>query len=652
MFASRWRWNATRALALLRFAKGKRVPPQIQRMRAEDLLASVFPAATACQDNHQGETLYLEPPDHPLVNETIRDCLTEAMDIDGLTAILHRMESGSLQCVAIDTPAPSVFCHEILNANPYAYLDDAPLEERRARAVEMRRTLPPELAGQLGALDPDAIAEVAAEAWPVVRDADELHDALLTLLWIPDSEIPEAWREFLPILLKENRCVVRKGGYLPAERIAEFKMLDIVRGWMESTGPTTADQLATRLQLSADDVHGALLELENEGQVLRGKFRGSAASDSVEWCDRRLLARIHRLTIGRLRKAIEPITAADFMNFLFQWQHLTPGSRLHGEEGLREIIDQLAGFEAAAGAWERHILPLRMSKYDPDLLDRLCLGGATMWSRLSPPQSERPSLTSVAAISLFPRESSDWLHRPNPKRPDLGPIAETVYLYLSEHGASFSLDISRSTGLSQSDVEEGLWQLTAAGMLTADGFENLRILLTRGHRRVHTLNARHRVKHAAGRWSLLPNRRDGNLQQAEPIARQLLKRYGIVFRDLLGRESMDVAWRDLLVQYRRMELRGEIRGGRFVDGFVGEQFALPEAVESARALRRSSKDASTPQIKISAADPLNLLGIILPGPRVSSISSNFIVLRNGVLVTDEGASLPPARAAVKRAPAL
>jgi Lhr-like helicases len=203
MFMTRWRWNATRSLALLRFANGRRVAPQIQRMRAEDLLAAVFPGATACQDNHP--TQCQEAPDHPLVNETFRDCLTEAMDLDGLIDVLKRIESKQIRCIAIDTPMPSPFCHEILNANPYAYLDDAPLEERRARAVEMRRSLPPELAGQLGALSPDAIAEVMEEAWPVVRDPDELHDALLTLIWIPE-EAAAAWSQYIPALITAGRA--------------------------------------------------------------------------------------------------------------------------------------------------------------------------------------------------------------------------------------------------------------------------------------------------------------------------------------------------------------------------------------------------------------------------------------------------------------
>jgi ATP-dependent Lhr-like helicase len=319
------------------------------------------------------------------------------------------------------------------------------------------------------------------------------------------------------------------------------------------------------------------------------------------------------------------------MRFLFQWQHLATGSRLHGEEGLRALIDQLGGFEAPAGAWERHILPMRMSKYDPDYLDRLCLGGSVMWARVSGSQAERPSLTNAALISIFPREYAEWLLRPRGRRPDLGPLAENVYQYLHTHGASFSPDIARRTEHSQSDVEEGLWQLTAAGLLTADGFENLRTLLNRGRRQNNTSSRKHVVKHAAGRWSLLPEHRSEVSTNAEPIARQLLKRYGIVFRELLKREGPDLAWRDLLVHFRRMELKGEIRGGRFVDGFVGEQFALADAVESVRMARKS---AAPQEVKIAAADPLNLVGIILPGQRVPSTSTNFLTFRDGVVMSD------------------
>jgi len=716
MLMSRWRWNATRALALLRFANGRRVPPQIQRMRAEDLLAAVFPAATACQDNHPGGMGHLAIPDHPLVQETIRDCLTEAMDVDGLESLLRQLEQGAVQCLAVDTPMPSPFCHEILNANPYAYLDDAPLEERRARAVEMRRSLPADLAGNIGALDQAAIVEVAEEAWPIVRDADELHDALLSLIWVPEDQARD-WAIYLPALTQTGRATILKAsaptphasllmpdvvsGWVAAERLAllrsvfpeaecnprldgiaseatperEEAILAIVQGWMESTGPTTAKELAEKLHLSTGEVHTALLGLESQGQVLRGRFRPNSALstqpsalDSVEWCDRRLLARIHRLTIGTLRREIEPVTAADFMRFLFQWQHITPGSRQHGEPGLLKVIEQLAGFEAAASAWESQLLRGRMAKYEPELLDRLCLSGVVAWGRLTPhprlagaPESEQGQRarrivpTSVAPISLFPREEMGWLlglfgEGPGSARPEESPtissIARDIHQQLYQNGASFFADLVRGTGHLQSEVEDGLWELVAAGLVTADGFDNLRALMDPRRRRAEGRERTRRPRHAAGRWSLLQNaishqpsafgpQSSALSPQSSPpveqVARQLLRRYGVVFRDLLGRESLTLAWRDLLVQYRRLELRGEIRGGRFVSGFTGEQFALPEAVESLRAMRRASGPSGTAQeIRISGADPLNLVGVILPGTRVPAIWSNYVVFRDGV----------------------
>lgn len=710
MFASRWRWNATRALALLRFANGKRVPPQIQRMRAEDLLAAVFPAALACQDNMRDPHAPRDLPDHPLVKETVRDCLTEAMDLDGLIAVLQRIERGEIRCVAVDTPVPSPFCHEILNANPYAYLDDAPLEERRARAVEMRRTLPPEMAGNIGALDPAAIAEVREEAWPVVRDADELHDALLTLLWVPRDQVP-AWEAYLPVLMESGRAIelqVRgegreaRGWTATENRAAVERMfaggdeaaLDAtVLGWMESIGPTTAAELAERLHVPSDWVQGSLIRLESTGQALRGHFRPiphspfhishSGAAAPVEWCHRRLLARIHRLTIARLRKEIEPVTAAEFMRFLLQWQHVVPGSRQHGEPGLLKVIEQLAGFEAAASAWESQILRVRMAKYEPELLDRLCLSGAVSWGRLTPHprladgwgaessrRGHRIVPTSVAPISLFPREEAAWLlatFGEERRQPDdtsgLSSVAQDLQGYLRERGASFFADLVRGTGHLPSQVEDGLWELVAAGLVTADGFDNLRALMDPRRRRAEGRARLRRPRHAAGRWSLLreavSRQRIASSEQrthsgselsatssslsanilAEQVARQLLRRYGVVFRDLLGRESLSLPWRDLLVQYRRLELRGEVRGGRFVSGFTGEQFALPEAVESLRALRKSGgSGAAGQEIKLSAADPLNLVGVILPGPRVPAQPSNFIVFQDGMVLRVDAAS--------------
>jgi len=723
MFATRWRWNASRALTLLRFSKGKKVPPQIQRMKAEDLLAAVFPDAIACQENLTGERATRRIPDHPLVQETLRDCLTEAMDVEGLIDVLRRIEAGTLRCVAIDTPTPSPFSHEILNANPYAFLDDAPLEERRARAVELRRTLPSEMAGEVGALDPEAIEEVSREAWPAVRDADELHDALLTLVWVPDSETA-GWAPFLPALVESGRArrlhvrhetVGVKGEWQKesgaqvfspdASRFTPHEMrgwiakenqdsverlfqhgdeatLDaILQGWMESIGPTTTAELAERLRLPVTAVDAAMVRLESQGQVLRGRFRPATsirhvrseicdsgeAQASPEFCHRRLLARIHRLTIGRLRKEVEPVTAAEFMRFLLQWQHVASGSRQHGEAGLLEVVKQLAGFEAAASSWDAQLLRVRMAKYEPELLDRLCLSGAVSWGRLSPhprlgqrdeaERAKRILPTSLAPISLFPREESEWLlaamhdetARSNPEPyAGLTAVAQDLRRALAERGASFFADLVRATEHLPSEVEEGLWELVAAGLVTADGFDNLRALMDPRRRRAEGRERSRRPRHSAGRWSLLRgaetlsvNRqpsidtnsalRTHNSARSERVARQLLRRYGVVFRDLLAREALVLAWRDLLVVYRRLELKGEVRGGRFVSGFVGEQFALPEAVEALRAARKSGVTTGGPEVKISACDPLNLAGLILPGPRVPAVPTNFLILRDGVV---------------------
>jgi ATP-dependent Lhr-like helicase len=700
MFMTRWRWNVCRSLVLLRFSHGKKVPPQIQRMKAEDLLGAVFPDAMACQDNIVGERTR-RIPDHPLVNETLRDCFTEAMDLDGLIALLKQIEAGAIRCMAVDTPMPSPFSHEILNANPYAFLDDAPLEERRARAVEMRRTLPAQLASEVGALDPAAIEEVQRESWPVVRDPDELHDALLTLVWVPESAAID-WAAFFPSLVASRRAVAialpsphdshltpddGRGWGATENRAQVESMLTsgdaaatdaMVLGWMESIGPTTAIELATRLHRPTQAIDQSFVRLEASGLILCGQFRPAGpiensgeAVASQEWCHRRLLARIHRLTIGRLRKEVEPVTAAEFMRFLFQWQHVSPGSRLHGEAGLLDIVALLAGFEAAASAWEPHLLRARLAKYEPELLDRLCLSGAVSWGRLSPHPRlaqagelarRRIIPTSVAPISLFPREESEWLkdafhddaasNGPDPFA-QLSSVAQDLRRTLHERGASFFADLVRMTNHLPTEVEEGLWELVAAGLVTADGFDNLRALMDPRRRRAEGRERSRRPRHTAGRWSLLRNASShrqsavssepaafvtsrltrGASGSIEPVARRLLRRYGVVFRDLLGRESLALSWRDLLVQYRRMELQGEIRGGRFVSGFTGEQFALPEAVESLRAARKRNDPGGVSQdITLSASDPLNLAGVILPGPRVPAVPSNFVVFRDGAVV--------------------
>ena len=652
MFQARWRWNASRALAILRFQGGRKVPPPIQRMRADDLLAAVFPDQAACPENLVGEP---KIPDHPLVNETISNCLREAMDVDGLREIIRKIHSGEIRTVAVDTSSASPFSHEILNSNPYAYLDDAPLEERRARAVELRKTLPSAGSSEVGQLDGKAIDEVREQAWPEARDADELHDALLTLVALPPTT---EWSAFFETLAQGRRATTLVHGdrefWVAAERldlarglyrdsriepeIAAIAAKDtpdsqeecataVMRGWLESTGPVRASEMAAKLALPAWLTDAALLRLEAEGTVLRGQFtpgvaQGTAPAAEIEWCNRRLLARIHRLTIGRLRREIEPVTSASFMRFLCRWQHLASGTRLHGVEGLFAVIRQLQGYEISAAAWEQEILPRRIVGYKPELLDRLCLSGEVMWGRLTPhPAFEgtgdssavarRVRPTRVAPLSIFLREDAAWLlPARNGQLPLLSHPAQAVLAEMERRGASFFGDLQRASGRLPSEVEDALWELVAAGLVTADGFENLRALLDTKRRRGEGKGRTARPRHAAGRWSLLAP--DSGEPSPANFAKQLLRRWGVLFRDVLARETLAPPWRDLLVELRRMEARGEIRGGRFVSGFSGEQYALPEAVDLLRAVRR---ETASEAVDIAAVDPLNLNGIILPGPR-------------------------------------
>jgi ATP-dependent helicase Lhr and Lhr-like helicase len=726
IFGTRWRWDANRALALLRFHGGKKIPPQIQRMRSDDLLASVFPDVAACQENIVGD---IQIPNHPLVNEVMKDVLTEAMDIDGLKRILRDMSEGRIRCIAVDTPVPSQFSHEILNANPYAYLDDAPLEERRARAVEMRRILPESVLEDIGKLDPAAITQVREEAWPDVRDADELHDVLHTLIALPqvlrsgqapagqlsgsdpasssvlalveenrrvsldrtaegdcpyvnlaDSRSrpyagPADWRIHFERLLMQNRagCARIDGRtyWVAAERVrtltalfpsaslepelpqiessapsSDDALLAMVGGWMTHLGPTTATDLGDLLGLPSSNVEKALLRLEASGAVLRGKFTDSRACET-EWCERRLLARIHRLTVATLRKQIEPVTAAQFMRWLLRWQHASPGTQVLGERGLLEVLRQLQGFEIPANAWERHILGRRVANYDPKWLDQLCLTGAVGWGRLSPHPAtlddsntgkRRVIPTSVAPITFFVREDADWMaaHNPAADQPEargLSHGAQQVLDFLRQRGASFFADIVRSTGKLKAEIETALWELVAAGVVTADGFDNLRSLIDPKRRAGQGSGRTARPRHSSGRWALLYTDQAAERNRAiEAICWTLLKRYGVVFRDLLSREANLPKWRELQIAFRRLEDRGEIRGGRFVDGFIGDQFALAVAVESLRAARNMPETGES--ITLSAADPLNLAGVLVPGERTPAISGKTVSFRDGAAVQE------------------
>jgi len=664
MFTARWRWNASRALAILRFAGGRKVPPPIQRMRSDDLLAAVFPDQAACAENLPGD---IRIPDHPLVKETIANCLEEAMDLDGLKRLLGAIQEGRVRTVAIDTAEPSPFSHEVLNANPYAFLDDAPLEERRARAVQLRRSLAPDLAAGIGALDPAAIAQVSAEAWPAVRDAAELHDALLTLCLLPP--VPE-WAEYHRELVSSGRAATVDTGdhqfWSAAERVDLVRKLyadaritppleapqatrgipeteeeaaaEVVRGWLECVVPGTCSGFAAKLAMPVWLVESALARLEASGQILRGHF-SAAQTAEVEWANRRLLARVHRLTLGRLRGEVEPASTADFLRFLARWQHVARGTQLHGVDGTLAVIRQLEGYEIPAAAWESSILPRRVMRYRPEYLDCLCLSGEVVWGRHSPHRAFEEPLpgrrvrpTRVAPVGFWLRGDNEVLAAAAQARPGpdaLSHPAREVLEEIETRGASFFADLQRSTGRLPSEIEDALWELVAAGLVTADGFENLRSLLDPKRRRGQGRGRTARPRHAAGRWAILPRPAaavDPAAADAatESFARQLLRRWGVVMRDLLARETLAPPWRDLLVALRHMEARGEIRGGRFAGAFIGEQFALPEAVDLLRAVRRDSR--SDEDAAISAADPLNLSGILLPGPRVSALSGETLRL--------------------------
>jgi ATP-dependent helicase Lhr and Lhr-like helicase len=701
MFETRWRWNATRSLTLLRSRGGKRVPPAIQRMRAQDLIASVFPAQTACQDNHDGGAI--EIPDHPLVRETIRDCLVEAMDAAGLREVLEAMADGRIQTTARELPEPSVFAHEILNANPYAFLDDAPLEERRTRAVSLRRGLPAAIVERIGGLDPAAVESVLAESQVEARDSDELHDLLLDAGALPEAMgrargfgdlfealvaarraarlegVPVLWvaaeRRSLAALVWPAHRFVPDVVEPPARRAppwsdAESALVEIVRGHLTFYGPTTAERIATPLGVRPSDVEAALAQIELAGGVLRGRFLSNAADlgDEVQWCERRLLARINRRMLDGLRREIEPVTAADFLRFLFGWQNVRPGSQLHGQPGLARVIAQLQGYEAAAGAWERAILPARLVGYDSGWLDALCLSGAVAWGRLAArPAGGTPS--RAAPIALCRRADLPWLLVPETETERLDETAlsapaRDVLAQLNNRGASFLDEIIGGTRRLRTEVEDALGELVSAGRVTGDGFSGLRALIsatqTRGGARARwhsRWTRRTGGPVGAGRWSILrgdPQRvpvppRDG-LHSAEPsaahaicgggataeteearheaLARQYIKRYGVVFRDLLAREAHAPVWRDLVRIYRRLEMSGELRGGRLVGGFVGEQFAAPEAVDALRATRRDEKRGEI--VRLSACDPLNLVGIITPGQRVQAIQTNTVTYIDGV----------------------
>jgi ATP-dependent Lhr-like helicase len=692
---SRWRWNTTRALAILRQRNGKRVPPQLQRMKADDLMAAVFPVLVACQENLQGP---IELPDHPLTRQTMHDCLTEAMDIEGLEDVLDRVEAGEIKFHARDTTEPSPFSHEMINSKPYTYLDDAPLEERRARAVTLRRALP-KSGRDLGILDPDAIEVVVAEAQPQPRDPEEVHDALLGLVALRPEFAPD-WQDWVEALVDQRRASIVETHdgerlWFAAENLPLIEVLypgaavkpeirlplelrhdadedgsraAIVRGHLEVVGPTTVSELMDRTALPEAAILSALARLEGEGgMAMRGRFRVTAEEE--EWCDRRLLARIHRYTLDRLRSEIEPVSSQDLMRFLLRWQHVAQGTQLHGKRGLLEAIAQVQGIDIPVVAWERHILPARVSGYKGGWLDELCMSGDVAWARLAGRKSDNgraASASSATPITLARRADLPWLaagvrNGSAPSAPSTGAAAE-IYELLSSRGALFYDDIVAATRRLPTDVERGVWDLVARGLATADGFQALRSLMATTKKRSFRRPQRARLFRTlavsgvpSGRWSLLPitdlgggwpegsaageqSPEESKLtveDLAEAWVEQLLFRYGVVFRDLVKLENFTVPWREILRALRRMEAQGVVRGGRFVSGYYGEQYARPEAVESLRQARRNPKTGEL--VRVSAVDPLNLTGIITSTPRVPSVHTKTVVFRDGIHISGEEA---------------
>jgi ATP-dependent Lhr-like helicase len=902
LFKNRWRWAAGRSLQLLRMQKGKRVAPQIQRTRSDDLLASVFPHASACPETMTGD---IEIPDHPLVREVMKDTLTEAMDIEGLLEILEGISSGAIRTLAIDTPVPSVFAHELINAMPYAFLDPEDAAARRARAVSTRGNVPSRLPEAPGRLDPAAIATVRTQLWPDLRDEHELHDLLLQVIALPlhfldtlgapgpdsrtrDRNSTQHWPLFFDRLAQQGRAHLITleedptqqrsplQAWIATERLAEATTLwptliahpsdaviqsaakdlsissaaattpadpkppptsratatlTLTQGWLQLLGPTTSANLAALTHLLPTNILQALLTMEMQGLAMRGIFEHPAPLEdqphAIEWCERRILQRIHRLTLGTLRRQVEPITPAVFMRWLLDWHHLAPQTQLTGEEGVLAAIEQLEGFEAPAIEWERTLLPARIANYDPRWLDNLCLAGVLAWGRISPhpawsatalkgtsfsppggsrglqapelsakdkgalapegkagarrvipttaaPIGEQPAVargprrvipTTAAPITFYLRESSEWLHHALASKSvdeailtqSLSPEAQTLRALLTTHGAAFTADLQRLSNLTKFQTTTALWELATAGLASADGFDQLRAMMDPRRKSVGrlegnpaqtpatSLRKRAAARTTAGRWSLLsgalpllsapsttpgapgPDSRTWDSQDAQsPVqsavesarattpgapgpdsrtrasqaaqaatqvaaigavesarattpgapgpdsrtrasqaaqaatqvaaiahakrtdaaldahARILLCRYGVLFRELLARESNAPSWRDLLPILRRLEARGEIRGGRFVSGPFGEQYALPEAVDSlctarnqhaARAGAHSPGNAEPP-ISVAAADPLNLAGILVPGDRIPAIPGRTVSFLNGVTVEE------------------
>jgi ATP-dependent Lhr-like helicase len=692
LFNVRWRWNATTALALPRFSGGRKVAPQLQRMKSDDLLAAVFPDQAACLENVVGER---ELPDHPLVDQTLDDCLHEAMDSEGWLTLLRRMEAGEVRLLSRDLPAPSPLAMEILNARPYAFLDDAPIEERRTQAVMSRRWTDPASTDDLGALDADAIASVADEAWPQARNSDEVQEALVALAFVTRAEAvrQEGWPAWLEGLAESGRATRLRDSHgadfwVPLERLdclqaaypqalatpaldipdshrgtgngsgdedwtRDEALVEITRARLSGFGPQPLAAIASSLALPESTATIALTQLESEGYVMRGHFTPGVADE--EWCERHLLARIHRYTIKRLRREIEPVERQDFMRFLFDWQHLSTSTQLQGQDALPQVLAQLEGYEAAAGAWESDLLALRLRDYSILWLDELCRAGKLVWTRIGAPRSAAGGPVRSTPIVLLPRRQTTLWHAlpADTGQPEISPRASSVLEALRRDGAMFFDELQIDARLLLPvELENALGELVSTGLVNADSFAGMRAMLQPASKRASNDKKRRRgagpTMEEAGRWALVrrggteaaseavsgakPARRARiDPERLEHIAMTLLRRYGVMFWHLLQREAAWLpSWRELLPVYHRLEARGDIRGGRFVAGFSGSQFALPEAIPLLREVRRRAHDGGL--VCISGVDPLNLCGTLLPGDKVPALAGNRVLFRDGLPV--------------------
>ncbi len=673
MFPMRWRWNATISLAVLRNQFGKRSPPYFQRSDAEDLVAVLFPDQIACGENIAGDRIV---PDHPLVKQTIHDCLHETMDIDGLIHLLQRIESGEVIISCCDLTSPSPLSQEILNARPYAFLDDGAAEERRTMAVKSQNFLQAADAAELRQLDNAAIEKVRREAWPVIRTADELHDALMVLGFLTEHEADKGgWQVFFKELTEQSRATrisITAGEtlWITAERLHQFQLLfvdaqinpvikaissntedenfllEIIRSRLEGLGPVTPAQLAAPLGINSAKIEAVLLALEQEGFVVRGHFTQSKSINNaslLEWCERRLLARIHRYTLNRLRNEIEPVSIANFMRFLFTWQGLD--EKIQGVEGLAAILQQLEGYSIPAQCWQSDILPARVELFSSSMLEILTLSGRISWLRLSVTAHQdkiKSAPVRLTPIALIQRSNQAQWQRLSPipivEEQNLSGLAEKIVTVLKNQGALFFSDIVRHTRALKTQVENALGELVNWGLVTSDSYAGLQALITPASKRPR-IGARRGRQAAisgfdnAGRWSLLQVDGDSssiNDKDLEFMAMVLLERYGVVFKKVLQRESKLPLWRDLLRVYWRLEARGEIRGGRFVESVSGEQFALPAAIGTLKKVRDNKNSGEL--ITLSSADPLNLVGILLPGEKVAVTDQSHIVFLDGIVI--------------------